>query len=390
MRRSVLVFTILLITSVVFAQQKNTISKPVQKKSQPNTVISKPGIPTAKGTIFFEYTNYDFKQVDEDQGRKQVYFNFKNIGKGDLHIDAIETGCGCTSADWEKVRIYKQGETGRISVSFNPLNLEGKFTRTITIRSDGDPALTFLTIEGSVFGPTRQLSLQYPHAYGSLRFSTNMFTLKNVLDDRHDSVSLLIYNPSDKKIQLKALRSPNYFKGKFNSTYIEPRGYEVISFVISPEVAKQYGPVEDQIVLVTDDATLPNKILFFKANIVENFAVKTNDFKNHPPKIVFKELVKDLGEVYYGEVVDFDFEVTNKGKSDLILRRAFGTCGCTVGKVSTEPIKKGNKGIVSIRFDAKNLTGDQVKTISVISNDPANSYTTLTIKAKLVEPGIKK
>ena len=382
--KSVLVITILFIHSIIFAQQK----KAAPQKGK--TSITQSPAQVLKGTIFFDATDFDFAKVDEDQGRKQTYFSFKNIGKGDLHIESVETGCGCTTADWDKSKIYKQGESGKIAVSFNPQNLEGKFSRTITVKTDGDPQQTFLSITGDVFGPTKQKTQEFPHAYGSLRFSMDVFSMKHVLADRHDSIMIQIYNSSNKKIQLKGLRTPTYFRGKLFATFIEPKGYEVIKFVLLPEVARTYGPIEDQVVLLTDDSELPNKTIFLKADIVENFATLPSEQKKNPAKIVFKEIVKDLGEVYYGEIVDFDFEVTNKGKSDLILRRAYGTCGCTVGKVSTEPIKKGKKGTVSVRFDAKNLVGDQVKTITVISNDPVNTYTTLTLKAKLVEPGMKK
>jgi len=376
--RSSLVIATLFISSTIFAQQKkNQTTQPVSK-SMP------------KGAIFFEYTSHDFKDVNEDLGRAYTVFNFKNIGKGDLHIDDIESTCGCTSADWDKNKIYKQGESGQIKVIFNPKDLEGKFTRTLTVKTDGDPQLAHLSIEGSVFGPTKQKALEYPYAYGNLRFSMDVLSMKKVLDDHHDSIALQIFNSSDKRIQLKAIKSPAYFKGKLFSTYIEPKGYEVINFVMMPEVAKIYGPIEEQIVIQTNDDALPNKTFILKSEIIENFAAKSPKEKKNPPKIVFNEQVKDLGEVYYGEVVDYNFEVTNKGKSDLILRRAYGTCGCTVAKVSNEPIKKGKKGIVSVKFDAKNLSGYQIKTITVISNDPVTPYTTLTIKAKLVEPGPKK
>ncbi|MFI5222130.1 MAG: DUF1573 domain-containing protein, partial [Bacteroidia bacterium] len=103
-----------------------------------------------------------------------------------------------------------------------------------------------------------------------------------------------------------------------------------------------------------------------------------------------KEKMKDLGEVYSGELVDFDIEVTNKGKTDLVLRRAYGSCGCTVAKVQEEPIKKGKKGKVSVKFNARDLVGVQSKTITIISNDPVNPIIIFTVKANVVIAGMKK
>jgi hypothetical protein len=370
--------------SCVFGQQQK-----VQKKAVTRDVV-KPSEVAGKGTIFFDLTSYNFKLINEELGKQHADFTFTNIGKGELRILSVETGCGCTSAEWDKSRVYKQGDKDRITIYFNPKNIDGKFSRTITVLTDGDPPIANLSVEGDVYGPTKQLSTDYPFVYGGLRLSANVFNFPHVLDDRHDSTMLKIYNASDKRIQILGFRGPEYIKGILFRPFVEPKEYTAIGVFIYPELAKMYGPLEDQFVVVTNETDMPVKNLLVKASIVENFANLTPDQQKHHPQIVFTEKEKDLGEVYYGEVVDYDFEVTNKGKSDLILRRAYGSCGCTVAKVSSEPIKKGKKGKVSVRFDAKNLMGIQTKSITVISNDPDNPVTTLTIRAKLVEPGIKK
>ncbi len=384
--RSIILVSLILSSAISFAQQKKATAKAPQK-SQPKTIAA----PIEKGALFFDKTSYDFKSVDEDMGRTFANFTFTNIGKGNIKIIQVDASCGCTTAEWDREKVYKQSEKGRITINYNPKNMEGDFIRTITVITDGDPEITYLTISGNVYGPTKQLLESMPFLIGKTRLSTNIIDFPKAKYSKPDSVEMRIYNTSDQWMRVTGVVTPAYVKSTVYTPFIEPKSYSTISVKIIPELAKVYGPIEDYIYINTDEKPMANKKIAFKAFISEDFSTLTPKELKAAPKLVYKEIVKDLGEVYYGEVVDYDFEFINQGKSDLILRRAYGTCGCTVASIANEPIKKGKTGKVSVRFDAKNLYGDQVKSITVISNDPNAPITTLTIKAKLVEDGaIKK
>jgi len=383
------IITLLVLLSITLsstlAQNKKPVSKHTVKKPETVQQESK-----EKGVLFFDFTSFNFDKINEENGRKFVDFPFTNIGKGDVKILSIVTGCGCTSAEWDKGRVYKQGEKDHLTLYFNPKNLDGYFSRTVVVQTDGDPAVTNLTIQGDVYGPTHNLTIEYPFEIGKSRFSHNVLQFPHVKKNKNDSILLKIYNGTDKRIQILGIKAPDYIKTKIYFTYIEPKNYSAVMLTILSENIKSYGPIEDKITINTSEADVPLKKFLLKANIEEDFTNMTPEMKKNPPKIFFKEMSKDFGEVYYGEVVEYDFEVMNKGKSDLYIRSAYGSCGCTVASFSPEPIKKGKKGKVTVRFDAKNLRGIQTKNITVISNDPNNSISTLTIKATMVEDGMKK
>lgn len=384
-----LIFALLIFASPAFAQQKKPATKPSPAKDiKKQTQVPVP--PAERGTIFFDRTNFDFAEVDEEGGRKHVDFHFSNIGKGDLKILNVVTGCACTSADWDKDRVYKRGDKDRITVSFNPTNLDGKVTRTITVLTDGDPQLTYLTIEGSVYGPTRELQDLFPFVMGDARLTHNVIRMPHAKDSHHDSTRIMIYNTTNKWMKIEGVRLPEYLKYKADPVNFGPKGSCVLDFTFMPEVAKTYGPLEGEITIVTNETGSQIKTVKFIAYVEEDFSKLTEEQKKKSPKIFVKEPVKDLGELYIGETVTHEFEIMNKGKSNLYLRRAFGSCGCTVAKVTAEPIKKGKTGKVSVRFDAKNLYGIQNKNITLLTNDPDHPVTTLTIKASLVPAGYKK
>lgn len=374
--------------SAVFAQQKKAAPKAPAKPAQQKSAATK--APAQKGTLFFDKTSYNFGRIDEDMGMKYVNFDFTNIGKGDVRILDVITGCGCTHGDWNRDRVYKQGEKDHITISYNPKNINGTFARTVTVQTDGDPALTYLNLEGDVYGPTRDLNEQLPYTIGETRLSHNVVNFPKVHPGKNDSMNIRIFNNTNKWMRVLTVLSPPYVRVRTHTPYMEPKSYCTFTVTLFTDSIKMWGPVEDKIRIVTNETEQASKEIVFKTYVEEDFSKMTPKERKSPPQAMFTETVKDLGEVYIGEVVDYDFEVTNTGKSDLYLRRAYGSCGCTVAKVSTEPIKKGKKGKVSVRFDAKSMFGPQTKSITVITNDPAHPVTVLTIKALLVEDGAKK
>lgn len=104
------------------------------------------------------------------------------------------------------------------------------------------------------------------------------------------------------------------------------------------------------------------------------------------PKFVADQPIQDVGTVAKGEKVKVDFTVRNAGTAELILNDVRPTCGCTVASFDAK-IPVGGSGQIHAEIDTVDFSGPIAKTIAVLTNDPAQPRTTLTIKAK-VEPHI--
>lgn len=85
-------------------------------------------------------------------------------------------------------------------------------------------------------------------------------------------------------------------------------------------------------------------------------------------QIMFKEYEHDFGKVAEGEKIAYVFTFENKGNSNLVIKSALTTCGCTVPKYNTKPIPPGEGGNVEVVFDTSGRSGMQTKTITVRSN----------------------
>jgi len=105
------------------------------------------------------------------------------------------------------------------------------------------------------------------------------------------------------------------------------------------------------------------------ANIIRNPVSAVQDVDpDFVPKITFKKVLHDFGDMKEGDKKEYTFEFTNTGEVPLLIADARSTCGCTVPKFTRDYIKPGKGGKIHIAFDSHNLVGAQTKPITIIAN----------------------
>lgn len=91
------------------------------------------------------------------------------------------------------------------------------------------------------------------------------------------------------------------------------------------------------------------------------------------PVIKFDEDTADFGIVQEGDTVRYDFNFTNVGTADLIIKQAWPACGCTHPSYTKGAIKPGERGVIHVEFLSVGWAGhDVVKEVIIISNAPEN------------------
>jgi hypothetical protein len=109
-----------------------------------------PGCAPVKGPgIQFVSEKYDFGTLPEGK-IINFAFEFTNHGTETLIVGGVLSTCGCTYVS-DADREVPPGKSGKISVSFNSVRLEGKVTRNIQVGTNvpGKENIS-LTIEGTV------------------------------------------------------------------------------------------------------------------------------------------------------------------------------------------------------------------------------------------------
>jgi len=80
----------------------------------------------------------------------EAVIQFRNSGDAPLKISRVQTSCGCTAADLQKLE-YLPGEEGEIGVKLNTKGFSGLIRKYVTIYlEDGDPISTRVVLQTTV------------------------------------------------------------------------------------------------------------------------------------------------------------------------------------------------------------------------------------------------
>ena len=82
----------------------------------------------------------------------------------------------------------------------------------------------------------------------------------------------------------------------------------------------------------------------------------------------FEKETHDFGKIPQGKPVSFDFSFTNTGEEPLIITNVESSCGCTVPKYTTTPILKGQKGTITVTYNAASVQPSFAKAVTIKSN----------------------
>lgn len=105
---------------------------------------------TKVAQIKFDNTVHNFGSFSENQPIQTCSFKFTNVGTAPLVINQAVGSCGCTVPQYTKTPI-RPGEKGEIKVTYKGKGLyPGHFKKTITVRTNGEPSMVRLYIEGTM------------------------------------------------------------------------------------------------------------------------------------------------------------------------------------------------------------------------------------------------
>ncbi|MBL7699028.1 MAG: DUF1573 domain-containing protein [Chitinophagaceae bacterium] len=91
-------------------------------------------------------------------------------------------------------------------------------------------------------------------------------------------------------------------------------------------------------------------ILLVSIISVKGYSQKLSQANTEP--LSLKETTFDFGRIPQGRPVYHVFEVTNKGKTPLIIENVEATCGCTTPEWSEKPIAPGATAPIKVGFNA--------------------------------------
>jgi len=328
--------------------------------------------------ITFDKLSYDFGEFKEELGSQTYVFKFTNTGDNTLVINNVEASCGCTTPEYTKAPIAPS-KVGNIKVTFNPKNRPGPFNKTITVRSNAKTSVVVLKISGVVLEREKTLTDLYPQNIGDLSVKSTNFNFSSIKNTQKKTSSLPVYNSSSKNIKVEFIDIPDYINLKLVPSILKPGEKGKILGVYDGTKVNDYGFIINRIKLKINGKIITVNKLSVSAKIIEDFSKLTPKQLADAPKLNFNSKVFDFGTLKEGQTKTYEFVLTNKGKSDLIIRKIKSSCGCTIVKPETKVIKPGKSTKLVTTFNSAGKSGRQRKKIIITTNDPKNSSVNLNV-----------
>jgi len=120
------------------------IAQPMQGAPAQNPRATKADPIEGGPRLELERVNHDFGAVDDTEAQTTT-FKFTNTGDRTLVMQQPKSSCGCTAGALEQLE-YLPGESGEITVTFNPEGRHGEQHKTVTLTSN-DPNSPRQTID---------------------------------------------------------------------------------------------------------------------------------------------------------------------------------------------------------------------------------------------------
>ncbi len=338
-----------------------------------------------KGFLYFKERKIEFGTIKEEAGTQTAQFVAWNIAKDPLIISNVSVACGCTKVTQDKDTL-QAGDSVVFTVSYDPTNQKGKFEKAIFVYNTGMPYQIFLTIKGETIPREKTVLDQYTMNLGNLRMTSAYHDFGFLYEDDVDTFRIGMYNSGTSDIRIKGITGrPAYIILNSQDLNLEPGEESTIEIVYDARQVNDYGDMIHYLTLVTSDLYAPEVPLNINAHVLERFPKQTKRRVRRNPQAVFNEKEYNFGRVLKGDTVKTTFVLKNEGKNSLIIRKIQPSCGCTASKVDKMEIAAGESATITVEFNTLGREGEDLKTLTIITNDPTHPVSKIYLKGTIVE-----
>lgn len=336
-----------------------------------------------QAVITFEKTDHDFGKINEADGKVTTVFTFKNEGMESLVLSNVRASCGCTTPKWPRQPI-EPGQTGEITVTYNPNGRPGRFTKTVTITSNATEPTTRVTIKGEVIPKPAKPVDKYPVKMGELSLKQKEVNFAKLLNTATKTYEIEYANQTDHDITVAivpAKGQEKYLDAVVTLANVKPQETGKVQIALTPETANIFGPIEGSFLIVVNGkqvATDEYKIIV-RADIDEDFStLSAEDHRNAP--ILDVAATVNMGNIAAGKVGKRTVSLTNVGADPLKIRRVLNNNKELKATYNKSELKNGKSAQLKLEVPTAGLqAGAYSRQLTLITNDPAKPKFIITI-----------
>lgn len=350
----------------------------IRKASVPVLIAASAATSFPAYADWLEHT-HDFGAFREEMGVMKTTFKYVNTSDSPIYILSARANCGCTTPAYSRDPVAP-GDTARVTVGFNPTGRIGKFEKYVIVETgapDSTPTRTKLIIKGTVIGSGNTIAGRYPVGLGTVKLRADAVPMGEVVKGRTATASLGGYNTGTDSATVTVEGLPDYITATVRPKNVAPGEMVNILFTLNSSDCPDWG-------IMTRECTVKNGEASQDIDVV---AILVEDFSHLTPEQLSQAPTADIpAQVTFGEISRSDnektvtAEVTNRGKSVLLLRRVYTTDPGIVAYTKEQEVKPGESTEIVVKADPGALRrndGILNSRIVIITNDPARPQAVL-------------
>lgn len=105
-----------------------------------------------------------------------------------------------------------------------------------------------------------------------------------------------------------------------------------------------------------------------KGEPAPEFKIEAEAFKDTTLITFIDSVTFEFDTIMQDDKVEHTFRLVNSGDKNLIITRAFGSCGCTVPEYPKDPVKPGDTASIHVTFNSAGKKGEQHKNVTLVCN----------------------
>jgi len=320
----------------------------------------------------FKNTNQYIGQIEENKIPTTVFFPYFNNGNKNIRIISVRCYDDTKPIDWNKNQTIAAGKQGGITFTYSGSRL-GVFNQKIYIKTnEANSKEIELTFGGEVIPRPKTMADKYSLKSGALSFASNNIDFGEIKNTQKKTDSIFFINNTNKIISIEnAEINPAFAKVILVTNDIKPKAKGKIIVTYDASLRNSYGITNDTIYIKTNEEENSLKEIYLRADISEDFSKIKPEKLKLAPRAYLINTNYDFKYVKRGEAVKTVFNIKNKGKTQLLIRKIDKSCEC-IQVVYPEKIRFDRDSPIEITMDTRGLKGSIHETITIITNDPDN------------------
>ena len=327
----------------------------------------------------------DLHKIKADNQPRTETYQLKNTGNQPVIITRVAPMASQLKADWDRSPIAP-GKSAEVRITFTSVNLvQEKFNYKIMVYSNAQNNRMELGISGQVVDNPEHPELLYKQNIDGLKFKSSHIGLNNIYTWQTVCDTVYFINSRPEAVNLSIQYKPSHIEAAFVPAKVEAGQKGAIVITYNAAQKNDYGYSYESLVFSINNTRNYADRLTITATLLEDFSKLSKKELANAPVASFEKKEHNFGEIKKGEKTNCDFILTNTGKSPLCIRKTKASCGCTAVTLGENSLEPGQKTTIRATFDSSGKSGHQYKTVTIITNDPKNPETILTINGTVKE-----